>query len=64
MNPKNAWQKVASSKISGQWGLEKFHGTIIPKILFKVDVITTHMLEIPLLQPHEVDDQAIVGDLW
>jgi len=29
MNPKNASQKVASNKVRGWWGLDKFHGAII-----------------------------------
>jgi hypothetical protein len=64
MNPKNVRQKVTFGKVSGWWGLEKFHGTTIPKFSFKVDVAIAYMHEIPLMHSHEVDDQAIVGDLW
>jgi hypothetical protein len=63
LNPKNVRQKVASSKVSDQWGLEKFHDATIPKFWFKVDVAIVHMLEIPLMHPHKADDQAIVGDV-
>jgi hypothetical protein len=63
MNPKNARQKVASSKMNGQWGLEKFHGTTILDFWFKIDVATTHMPKIPHMHPHEVDEQTRVGDV-
>jgi hypothetical protein len=63
LNPKNAKQKVAFGKVSGQWGLEKFHGAIVLEFLFKVDVATMHMLEIPLMHPHEANDQVAMGDV-
>jgi hypothetical protein len=56
MNPKNASQKVASSKVSGWWGVDKFHGATIPIFWFKIDVATTHRPKIPLMHLHEVDE--------
>jgi len=41
-NPENARQTVAFNKVNGRWGLEEFHGAIMPKFLFKVDVATMH----------------------
>jgi len=63
MNPKNVRQNVASSKVNGQWGLEKFHGATIPKFWFKVDVANVHMPKLPLMHPNEIDDHVIVGDV-
>lgn len=63
MNPKNARQKVASGKVNGWWGVEKFHGTTIPYFWFKIDVATTHMHEIPLMHLHEVGEETRMGDV-
>jgi hypothetical protein len=32
MNPNNASQKVAFSKVNGWWGVKKFHGTTILEV--------------------------------
>jgi hypothetical protein len=37
--------------------VEKFHGSLIPNFCFKVDVAIIHMLDIPLMYPHEADDK-------
>ncbi len=63
MNPKNARQKVAFSKVNGGRGVEKFHGTTIVDFWFKIDVATTHMPKNPLKVPHEVDEHTRVGDV-
>jgi hypothetical protein len=37
--------------------VDKFHGSLIPNFSFKVDVAIAHMLDIPFMYPHEVDDR-------
>jgi hypothetical protein len=59
LNPKNLRQKVASCKISGLWGLDKFHGCTILDFWFKVDVVV-HMHEVPLMHLHNANDQYVV----
>jgi hypothetical protein len=57
LNPKNIRQKVVIGKISGIWGIDKFHGNVIPNFWLKVDAIVTHIGDIPLMHPHsKVDD--------
>jgi hypothetical protein len=63
MNPNNASQKVASNRVSGWWGVDKFHGATIPDFWFKIDVAIAHMPKIPLMHRHEVDEWTKVGDV-
>jgi hypothetical protein len=51
---------VASGKISGLWDVDKFHGRVIPSFCMKVDVAVIHLANIPLMHPHEADDQVVV----
>ncbi len=60
LNPKNPRHKVASGKISGLWGLDKFHGCTILDFWFKVYVDVVHMPEVPLIHPHDANDQYVV----
>jgi hypothetical protein len=63
LNPKNPKQKVASSKISGLWGVEKFHGHFIPKFCVKVNVMVVHVDDVPFMHPHELADQVLMQDV-
>ncbi len=37
-----------------------FHGNVIPYFWLKVDVAIVHMGDIPLMHPHEANDQVLV----
>lgn len=63
LNPKNPRQKVALGKITSLWGVDKFHGYVIPSFCVKVNVAVIHMANIPLMHPHEVDDQVVVRNV-
>jgi hypothetical protein len=63
LNPENPRQKVASSKISNLWGIDKFHGIAIPNFWFKVDLNVVHIGDVPLMHPHEANDQVLVQDV-
>jgi len=43
--------------------VDKFHGSNIPEFSFKVGVGLMHATNIPLMHPHEVDAQVVVGDV-
>jgi hypothetical protein len=62
MNPKNQRQKVVSGKISCLWGIDKFNGSPIPNFSVKV-VAIVHVVDVPLMHPHEVDDQVLMQDV-
>ncbi len=51
------------SKISGHWGVDKFHGSSILEFMLKMDVVVGHVPDTPLMHMHEVDDQALVRDV-
>lgn len=50
---------MASGKISGLWGVDKFRGYVIPSFCMKVDVVVIYMVDIPLMHPHEANDQVV-----
>jgi hypothetical protein len=54
---------VASGKFNGLWVVDKFHGCVIPSFCVKIDVTVIHMVDIPLMHPHETDDQVVVRDV-
>ncbi len=54
---------MALGKLSGLCGVDKFHGCVIPSFYMKVDVVVIHMANIPLMHPHEADDQVVVRDV-
>jgi hypothetical protein len=54
---------VASGKISGLWGVDKFHGHFIPNFCVKVDVVIVHVGDVPFMHLHELNDQVLVQDL-
>jgi hypothetical protein len=54
---------VVFDKISGHWGVDKFHGSPILEFMLKIDVVVPHVPDIPLMHLHEVDDQALVQDV-
>ncbi len=54
---------MASGKFSGLWGVDKFHGHVIPIFCVKVNVAVIHIANIPLMHPHEADDQVVVQDV-
>ncbi len=54
---------MALRKINGLWGVDKFHGHFIPSFCVKVDVVIVHVGDVPLMHPHELDDQVLVQDL-
>ncbi len=47
---------MALRKISGLWGINKFHGLPIPKFWIKVNVAIAHVVDVPLMYTHEADD--------
>jgi hypothetical protein len=59
-NKINPRQMVASSSISGLWRIDKFHGLIIPSFWVKVNVANVHMVEVPLMHPHELDNHVVM----
>jgi hypothetical protein len=63
MNFKNAREIVASGKISGVWGVDKFHFKPIPQFFYKVDVTHALIPDAPLMHPHEAGDQFLVKDV-
>lgn len=63
MSPKNKRRKVATGKISGVGGVDKFHFKTIPQFCYKVDVTTAHLGDVKLAYPHEDGDQWVVGDV-
>ncbi len=54
---------MASCKISGLWEIEKFSGIVIPNFWLKVDVNVVHKGDVPLMHPHEANDQVLVRDV-
>ncbi len=54
---------MASGKISGLWEVDKFHGRFIPIFCVKIDVMVVHVGDVPLMQPHELDDQVLMQDV-
>lgn len=54
---------MVARKISGLWGIAMFHGNVIPYFWLKVDVAVVHMGDIPLMHPHEANDQVLVQDV-
>jgi hypothetical protein len=44
---------VASSSVSGLWRIDKFQGLTIPKFWVIVNVANVHMVDVPLMHPHE-----------
>ena len=63
MDFKNPRTIVASGKISGVWGVDKFRFKAIPQFFYKVDV--THVLidDAPLMHPHAGGDQFLIKDV-
>src|ERR1700737_3073576 len=63
MSPKNKRRKVATGKISGVGGVDKFHFKVIPQFCYKVDVTIAHIGDVKLAYPHEDGDQRVVKDV-
>jgi hypothetical protein len=63
MSPKNKRRKVATGKISGVGGVDKFHFKVIPQFCCKVDVTTAHIGDVKLAYPHEDGDQWVVKNI-
>ncbi len=61
-NPKSPKHKVAGGKISGLWGLDKWHGSIIPNLFVKVDISVVHGVEVPLMVTNEIVNKFTMGD--
>jgi hypothetical protein len=55
MSPKNKRQKVASGKISGVRGVDKFHFKVIPEFNYKVNVTTAYLGDVKFAYPHETN---------
>jgi hypothetical protein len=55
-NPKNPKKKVVGGKISGLWGVDKWHDFVIPNIFVKVDISIVHVVELPLMVTNEAVD--------
>jgi hypothetical protein len=54
---------VALGKINDFWGIDRFHGIVIPNFWLKVDVNVVHMGDVPFMHPHEANDQVLVQDV-
>jgi len=54
---------MALRKFNDLLGVNKFHGRVIPNFCMKVDVAVIYMANIPLMHPHEADDQVVVQDV-
>ena len=63
MSVKNNKQKVATDKISGVGGADKFHFKLIPDFWYKVDANIAHLGDVRLPYPHEAKDQWVVEDV-
>ena len=63
MDFKNPRQIVASGKISGVWGVDKFHFKPIPQFFYKVDVTHARIDDAPLMYPHAGVDQFLMKDV-
>ncbi len=63
MDFKNPRTIVASGKISGVWGVDKFHFKAIPPFFYKVDVTHALIGDAPLMLPHEEGDQFLIRDV-
>jgi hypothetical protein len=44
-------------------GVDKFHGSLIVDVCFKVDVVVFHVFDTPLMYLYEADDQDVVRDV-
>ncbi len=51
---------MISRKINGLWGINKFHGLPIPNFWIKINLVVAHMVDVPLMHTHEVDDQFLM----
>ena len=60
---KNPRTIVASGKISGVWGVDKFHFKAIPPFFYKVDVTHALIGDAPLMLLHEEGDQFLIRDV-
>ena len=63
MDFKNPGTIVASGKISGVWGVDRFHFKAIPQFFYKVDVTQAIKDDAPLMHPHEGGDQFLIRDV-
>ena len=63
MSPKNKRREVASGKISGVGGVDKFHFKVIPEFCYKVDVITAYLGDVKFAYSYEDEDQWLVKDV-
>ena len=63
MNFKNPPQTVASSKISGIWGVDKFHFRSIIQFFYKVYITHAQINDTPLMHRHAEGDQFLVKDV-
>ena len=63
MDFKNPHTIVASGKISGVWGVDKFHFKAIRQFLYKVDVTHPLIDDAPLMHPHAGGDQFLIRDV-
>ena len=63
LNYKSSREIVACGKISGVWGVDKFHFKPIPQFLYKVDVSHAVIGDARLPHPHEEGDQFLVRDV-
>lgn len=63
LNPKQSTQKVASGKISGIGGEQKFHFKEFMEKWFKVEMREALLPETAFMHPNEDADQHIVEDV-
>lgn len=63
MDVRNPRAIVASGKISGVWGVDKFHFKEIPQFCYKVDITHTLIDDAPLMHPHAGGDQFLIRDV-
>ena len=63
MDFKNPRTIVASSKISGVWGVDKFHFKAISQFFYKVGVTHALIEDAPLMHPHARGNQFFRRDV-
>ncbi len=54
---------MALRKINELWGINKFHGLLIPIFFIKVNVAIAHVVDVLLMHTHEANDQFLMKDV-
>jgi hypothetical protein len=63
VNPKTIGKRWHLAKLTVVGGVDKFHGSLIVDVCFKVDVVVAHVLDTPLMYMYGANDQLVVRDV-